>query len=807
MHNRRGRDHTPGRAPEPQARRTCAPARVRRWFLSERAGPLDQKELRQLEDQCIEERAPWCTATCPLHLDARALCARMAAGEWSGAWKVLLRTMPLPGILGRICDAPCRQACQRGQAGGAIAVHELERACVGHPPPARPTGGLPARAERVAVVGSGLAGLTAAWDLARKGFQVTLHEPGPVLAAGLRERYAAQVPAEVFEAELELHTRAGVRVVLNAPVNEDGFLERCLGEGRAVFLSLDALDSTPWPLERDPQGRPAIPFPAQSTARDGVFAGGLEHGESPVWQAAQGRWAATSLDRFLQGVSPTAGRDKDAPYQTRLFTSLEGVKPRQVTPAGPDGYDDQRAAQEAGRCLQCHCLECVKVCPYLESFGAYPKKYAREIYNNQSLVLGARQANKLINSCSLCGLCEQVCPENFPMQTLCLATRREMVRKGKMPPSAHEFALLDMEFSLGDRFRLARHQPGHAASARLFFPGCQLAASAPGQVRRVYEHLCANMSGGVGLMLACCGAPAHWAGQEAESQEVVEAWRKDWRDLGSPPVILACASCRDVFRTYLPEVKQVFIWKALRDTGVRVTRPMSQPLALHDPCTTRHDPQAQELMRAMLAEAGVPLEELRLGRELTECCGYGGLMANANPALADKVITRRGEQSPRDFLTYCAVCRDRLAATGKRALHALDLYFPQPGEDDPAARPSPGWSERRENRARLHEELLRDLWKEEPPAMEAHRQIKLLIHPEVAQRLEDRRILLEDVQKVIHHAEQSGQKLSHPESGHFLAAFRPYKATFWVEYTPDGEGFRVHNAYSHRMVVKAGGRP
>ena len=69
---------------------------------------------------------------------------------------------------------------------------------------------------------------------------------------------------------------------------------------------------------------------------------------------------------------------------------------------------------EAKRCLQCECLECVKVCAYLERFGAYPKKYAREIYNNESIVMGTRQANKLINSCSLCGLCEEVCPETSP---------------------------------------------------------------------------------------------------------------------------------------------------------------------------------------------------------------------------------------------------------------------------------------------------------------------------------------------------------------------------------------------------------
>jgi len=127
--------------------------------------------------------------------------------------------------------------------------------------------------------------------------------------------------------------------------------------------------------------------------------------------------------------------------------------------------------------------------------------------------------------------------------------------------------------------------------------------------------------------------------------------------------------------------------------------------------------------------------------------------------------------------------------------------------DDPAARPSPGWSQRRENRARLRDQLLREMWGEETPAMEAHRQIKLLIDPEVAALLERRRILTEDLQKVIHEAEHGAPKLCHPDTGHFLASFQPYKAVFWVEYAPEGAGFRVHNAYAHRMQVKQGRRP
>jgi hypothetical protein len=70
--------------------------------------------------------------------------------------------------------------------------------------------------------------------------------------------------------------------------------------------------------------------------------------------------------------------------------------------------------------------------------------------------------------------------------------------------------------------------------------------------------------------------------------------------------------------------------------------------------------------------------------------------------------------------------------------------------------------------------------------------------------MEERRILREDVQKVIEHAEKTGAKLFNPETGRSLASFRPAQVTYWVEYNPEGDGFRVHNAYYHRIEIVEG---
>ena len=766
---------------------------------------MDQQELRKIENRCIQEQPAWCMAACPLHVDVRTFVRHVSLGNWDEAWKVLRRTMPFPGILGRICDAPCREHCKRSEAGGAIAIGDLERVCVSQPPPRLRVQPLPAREKLIAVMGAGLSGLTAAWDLARKGYRVEIFESEHP-ALHFLNQYPYLISEEIFYNEVSILDQLGVIHRQEQQLNQPAFIQKCRGDFDAVFLSLERVDPVSWGLDMDRNGRPDILHPLQNTNLKSVFAGGSS--KSPIGLAAEGRWAATSIDRFLQNTSLTAGREKDGPYKTRLYTSLARVTARPVTPFSPanDGYTREEAQTEASRCLQCECLECVKVCTYLETFKGYPKKYAREIYNNESIVMGSRQANKLVNACSLCGLCEIVCPEDFAMRDLCLEARRSMVRRGKMPPSAHEFALLDMQFSQGERFHLARCEPGIKRTAFVFFPGCQLSGTRPGQTFQIYDHLQKHLSGGVGLMLGCCGAPAHWAGQEDFFSEQVDLFRQNRQNLGEPRVIAACSTCHLMLTENLPETEVVSLWEVLLQTTPPELRfSPEMPPAIHDPCTSRDDHKTQSAVRRLLDTLNVPFTELALGREKTECCGFGGLMQNANPALARETISRRATQSKSDYLAYCAMCRDSLAAVGKRVIHILDLFFPV-NDTDPATAPRITWSESQENRARLKARFLNEIWGEDIERMEQHQKIRLKMDAKVRELLDRRRILDEDVQKVIHHAQETGDRLFHPETGRYKASFNPYKTTFWIEYTPVGDGYEIHNAYAHRMEVVGGGQ-
>ena len=159
----------------------------------------------------------------------------------------------------------------------------------------------------------------------------------------------------------------------------------------------------------------------------------------------------------------------------------------------------------------------------------------------------------------------------------------------------------------------------------------------------------------------------------------------------------------------------------------------------------------------------------------------------------------RLEKSGR-LCTYCAMCRNALAASGKRVSHLLDLLFPGSSPDPAAERPA-GYSDRSENRFRLKRTLLASVWGKESGEAEEHEAVRLLILDDVAARMEERRILREDVQKAILHGETSGNRLYNQGSKRWCTSFRPARITYWGEYGPEDGGFRVHNAYRHRMEV------
>ena len=774
---------------------------------------MDQQLLRKREAQCVQDQPPGCIAACPVHVDARGMIAALRKGDYAAGVSLFQKTVPFPRIISRVCDQPCRGACKRREVDEAISIRALEQICVDNHDQPVPVTVAKLKEKKTAVVGAGLSGLTVALDLARKGYKVTVFEATNRLGGSLWDRSEEQLPRQLMQNDFAIFAQLPVEIRYSTAIGARGgsvmsFAGLC-DDFDAVYLGVgcEEGDAVDLGLKLDDNGHIAIDPLTLETSNPKVFAGGsLRRGcdkRSPIFSVSDGRIAAISMDRFLQGVSLTANRQKEGPYETALYTNIKGVKPQPVVAGtGPAGsYTREEGAQEAGRCLSCECMECVKACEYLAHYGSYPKRYTREVYNNLSIVMGIHHANQMINTCSLCGLCEHLCPGNLDMGEICHEARQRMVAKGKMPPSLHDFALRDMDFSNSDHFALYRHQPGFASSKTAFFPSCQLAATAPEQVQKIYRYLCEKLDGGVGLMLGCCGAPANWAGQEALFQETLKKIEENWRALGSPKVITACPSCFAMLK-HNTEIPVETVYTVLTRSGLPEQAGggiTPQQLAIHDSCTTRHDAALQDSVRQILSQLGHQVEELPGHRDSTTCCGYGGLMIYANKEVAHKVIGKRINESPTDYVAYCAMCRDNFASQGKRVYHVLDLLFGGVG-DKPAEREAAGYSQRQENRARLKTTLLREVWgeevKEEAPA------VRVIIPDKVRQSMEDEMILVDDVAKVIAYAQSTGNRLKDDATGHYIAYLQPLKVTYWVEYTPEKDGFLVHNTYSHRLEIR-----
>lgn len=770
---------------------------------------MDQTQLRHLEDKCIQESPPWCESSCPIHVDVRAMCKFIALGDFESASNIIRKTIPFPYIISRICDHPCEVSCKRKEAGEPISIRFLERAVMTYGGHTRPkTRRLPPRAGRVAIVGSGLSGLTVALDLVRKGYKTSLFEGTSKLGGSIHRFSDYQLKASEIESDFNVFNESGLTTEMNRRLGTDVSLEELRQEFDAIYLGIGSqpLETS---IDKVRSVISDVDFITFATPIDGVFAGGnilrTHASYSPVMSVSDGRRAAISIDRYLQGVSLTASRDAEGPHETRLYTRTERVVPSsRVHPIDSDGgYTKDEAVLEASRCIQCECLECVKVCEFLASFKAYPRKYVRQIYNNLSIVMGQRHGNKLTNSCSLCGLCKEVCPESLDMGEICRSARETMVVQKRMPPSAHEFAIRDMEFSNGPECSLWRHQPGTLTSAYLFFPGCRLSGSSPDNVERAYRYLIGSLEGGVGLVLGCCGAPAEWAGQKDRLEGLNEEFSSNWNSLGQPIIITACSSCHDLFQRFAPNIRPVSLWQIFDMHGLPETsyrQPIQGKFALHDPCSSRHESVVQQSVRNLLNKLGVCFEELPLNRNLTECCGYGGLMRFANQELSERVADRRAFSSLNDYIAYCAVCQDHFKAQGKKTFHMLEIIFGSTGVGENVKIPV-DYSTIRNRRKFLKRSLLDRLWGETVSSPRENIRIKLYLSGEVRDILSSRMILDDDVRQVIDYAEKSGRKLLNRSNGHFLAHHAPSKVTYWVEYSAKDDGFEVHGAYSHRMQV------
>jgi len=179
---------------------------------------------------------PPCNHVCPAGNDVQAFLHALAKERIDEGLEILLRTSPFPAVCGRVCPAPCMASCNRIDLDGAVNVRELERLAGDRgsvqlePEPERP--------ERIAIVGSGPAGLTAAYHLALRGYTVVVFEAGPQIGGLLRRGIPDfRLPGEVLTRELDRIADLGVEWVTDSPVGRDRLLEMSRGYAALVVAT------------------------------------------------------------------------------------------------------------------------------------------------------------------------------------------------------------------------------------------------------------------------------------------------------------------------------------------------------------------------------------------------------------------------------------------------------------------------------------------------------------------------------------------------------------------------------------------
>jgi heterodisulfide reductase subunit A-like polyferredoxin len=171
-----------------------------------------------------------CSYACPAGIQAHGYVSLIRSGEYEKAFQLVLEATPLAGTLGRACYAPCETECTRGELEGTLPIRRLKRFADDWHHEHFDGPGVtvaPPNGKRVAIVGSGPAGLTAAWQLARIGYGVRIFEAAPEPGGFLRLAIPAyRLPAEVVARDVKHVTDIGVEIITNSPVDDLDALRR-----------------------------------------------------------------------------------------------------------------------------------------------------------------------------------------------------------------------------------------------------------------------------------------------------------------------------------------------------------------------------------------------------------------------------------------------------------------------------------------------------------------------------------------------------------------------------------------------------
>ena len=217
------------------------------------AGGAGGSQISSLRPRYVESLPP-CTGNCPSGNDIRGWLTIISLREKLGlsldeaceqAWRIEMETNPFPSVMGRVCPHPCETGCNRGQKDGPVGINSIERFigdyALDHDLKAAPIEGESPKDQKIAVVGAGPSGLSCAYQLARRGYKVTVFEslpkPGGMLRYGIP---VYRLPREVLDAEIQRILDLGVELKCDIKIGKDVSFDDIRAEYDAIYIAIGA---------------------------------------------------------------------------------------------------------------------------------------------------------------------------------------------------------------------------------------------------------------------------------------------------------------------------------------------------------------------------------------------------------------------------------------------------------------------------------------------------------------------------------------------------------------------------------------
>jgi len=375
-----------------------------------------------LSDHLGDCMAP-CQVICPAGMDIPLMIRQIKAGKLRDAIVTVKQDIPLPAVLGRICPAPCENGCRRSNFDQPVSICLLKRYVADvdlfSDEPYMPVCE-PKKDKRIAIVGAGPAGLSAAYYLLQKGYDCTVYDQNEKPGGMLRYSDCSKKLAdEVLEKEISLIEQLGADLLLKAKIGSSVPIEDLRREFDVVFVAIGEINPDAGESLGLEMGQNGIKISkAYQTSIPGIFAGGdaVRKRRLAVRSVADGKEAAVAIDQFLSGSRVTGPQKK---FNTRIgklqdgeiddFMLLADNSARLEPSKKEDGFTDDQARKEAGRCLHCDCRKAdnCKLRQFSYDYQAKPNRYKskRRSFSQQL------QHPDIIyepGKCIKCGLCIQI---------------------------------------------------------------------------------------------------------------------------------------------------------------------------------------------------------------------------------------------------------------------------------------------------------------------------------------------------------------------------------------------------------------